>query len=122
MYADADDVGANLGRPLSPAETAQARLWIRWTEDIIEARMGSLATLNQDVLNRVIVEAVTRRLRMPEPLSQASVRVDDASVTKTYQRATGLIEILPEWWEELGWIERPRQAFSIRPAYAPGRR
>lgn len=117
MYATVADVVANLGRPLSDVETAQASLWIGWAESTIARRMGDLALLDSATLNMVIVEAVTARLRSPEPLTQVSVSVDDANVSKTYQRSTGLITILPEWWAALGWVESG--AFSVRPYGEP---
>ena len=117
MYAIASDVATNLGRSLTQAEEAQAAQWIGWAESTIQRRLGDLAQLDPDTLYRVIVEAVSRRLRMPEPVTQVSVSVDDANVNKTYQKATGLIDILPEWWAALGWVESG--AFSVTPYGAP---
>lgn len=117
MYAIASDVATNLGRSLTQAEEAQAAQWIGWAESTIQRRLGDLAQLDPDTLNMVIVEAVSRRLRMPEPVSQVSVSVDDGNVNKTYSKATGLIDILPEWWAALGWVESG--AFSVTPYGAP---
>ena len=116
-YATPLDVAVNIGRELTAAETAQAAQWIEWTEATIARRMGSLAELDVATLQMVIVEAITRRLRMPEPVTQVSVSVDDANVNKTYQKATGLIDILPEWWAALGWVESG--AFTVTPYGAP---
>lgn len=113
MYATASDVATNLGRSLSTAEAAQVAQWIGWAESTIQRRLGDLGALDPDTLNMVIVEAVTMRLRMPEPVSQVSVSVDDANVNKTYQKSTGLIDILPEWWAALGWVESG--AFTVTP-------
>ena len=117
MYAIASDVATNLGRSLTPVEEAQAAQWIGWAESTIQRRLGDLAQLDPDTLNMVIVEAVSRRLRMPEPVSQVSVSVDDGNVNKTYSKATGLIDILPEWWAALGWVESG--AFTVTPYGAP---
>ena len=117
MYATASDVATNLGRSLSTTESAQVAQWIGWAESTIQRRLGALEELDPDTLNMVIVEAVSRRLRMPEPVSQVSVSVDDANINKTYQKATGLIDILPEWWAALGWVESG--AFSVTPYGAP---
>ena len=68
MYATTAEVETNIGRPLSATEADQATLWIGWAERTIAARMGDLTLLDFDVLNMVIVEAVTARLRSPEPL------------------------------------------------------
>ena len=117
MYATASDVATSLGRSLSTAEEAQVAQWIGWAESTIQRRLGDLAQLDPDTLNMVIVEAVSRRLRMPEPVTQVSVSVDDANVNKTYSKATGLIDILPEWWAALGWVESG--AFTVTPYGAP---
>ena len=114
MYATAAEVATNIGRPLSVAETEQATLWIGWAERTIAARMGDLTLLDFETLNMVIVEAVTARLRSPEPLTQVDIQVDDASVSKRYQRSSGLIEILPEWWVALGW-PGVSGAFTVTP-------
>lgn len=108
------DVAANLGRPVrGPEESAQIVLWIGWAEATISRRLGDLADLDQDTLRMVVTEAVTRRVRMPEPLTQVSTSVDDGSVAKTYAKSSGLIEILPEWWEALGWVDSG--AFTVTP-------
>ena len=117
MYAIASDVATNLGRSLTPVEEAQAAQWIGWAESTIQRRLGDLAQLDPDTLNMVIVEAVSRRLRMPEPVSQVSVSVDDGNVNKTYSKATGLIDILPEWWAALGWVDSG--AFTVTPHGEP---
>ena len=120
MYASASDVATNVGRPLSAPEAAQVDQWIKWAQATIRRRLGELAELDPNALNMVIVEAVTRRLKMPEPVTQVSVSVDDANVNKTYQKSTGLIEILPEEWAALGWVDStPRAAFAVRPHYEP---
>ena len=114
MTITARDVEINLGRLLSPSENQQVGQWIAWAEATIAARMGNLDALDQDALGMVITEAVTARVRNPEPVSQSTISVDDGSVSKTYRRSSGLIEILPEWWTALGWVE-PATAFSTRP-------
>ena len=115
------EVAANLGRPITTTtETAQIELWIGWTEATIARRLGDLTNLDRDTLRMVVVEAVTRRVRMPEPLTQVSTSVDDGSVAKTYARSSGLIEILPEWWEALGWVAS--SAFTVTPYGAPDAR
>ena len=108
------DVVANLGRPVrGPEESAQIVLWIGWAEATISRRLGDLADLDQGTLRMVVTEAVTRRVWMPEPLTQVSTSVDDGSVAKTYAKSSGLIEIRPEWWEALGWVDSG--AFTVTP-------
>ena len=118
MYATASDVATDLGRSLTQAEEAQAAQWVGWAESTIQRRLGDLGALDPDTLSMVIVEAVSRRLRMPEPVTQVSVSVDDANVNKTYSKASGLIDILPEWWAALGWVDAPSMV-TFRPLFDP---
>lgn len=119
-YANPGDVATNLGRPLSAAEVAQAELWIGWAESTIAKRLGALSALDADTVCMVVTEAVTARLRSPEPLTQVDVQVDDGSISKRYQKSSGLIEILPEWWAELGDSSATNDgAFSITPYFVP---
>ncbi len=118
MYATPNEVATNIGRPLSSAESLQVAQWITWAESTIQRRLGDLGALDPDTLNMVVIEAVTRRLRMPEPVSQVSTSVDDGNVNKTYQKATGLIDILPEWWAALGWADAPSMV-TFRPLFDP---
>lgn len=110
-------VSDNLGRPLAATEQRQAELWIGWAEKAIESRMGALHNLDRTTLEMVVTEVVTARLRSPEPVTQVDIQVDDASVSKRYQRSSGLIEILPEWWAALGWRDTAGGAFTIAPSY-----
>lgn len=117
-YATPDDVSVNLGRPLSDAEVAQAVQWIGWAEATIArgptGQAGrDLTELDPQAVQMVLVEAVTRRLRMPDAVTQQTVSVDDASITRQFQRSSGLIDILPEWWEALGWAPSESGAFSV---------
>lgn len=120
MYASASDVQANLGRPLTEPEKAQTRLWISWAESMIAERMGSLDLLNPVTVQRVIVEAVTVRLRQPDPVVQVQTSVDDTSTSRTYTRSTGMIEITEQMWAELGWYSGG--AFTVAPYGAPDAR
>ena len=116
----------SLGRPLSDAEWAQSLQWGEWALRRIERRAAKLgrtaASLDPEVLEEVLTEAVTRRLRAPEPVTQLDVQVDDGSVSKRFQASSGLVEILPEWWDDLGLTDEPRGAFSIRPHGDPDMR
>ena len=114
------EVAANLGRPITTAETAQIELWIGWSEATVARPLRALCNLDKSTLRMVVFAGVTRRVRMPEPLTQVSTSVDDGSVAKTYARSSGLIEILPEWWEALGWVAS--SAFTVTPYGAPDAR
>lgn len=99
------DVERNLGRSLSSAEQGQAELWIDWAEATIRRRMGDLDALDEATLAMVVVEAVTARMRSPEAVTQVDVQIEgEGSVSRRYQRSSGLIDILPEWWAALGWL------------------
>ena len=118
-----EQVQTTLGRPLTEHEKPQADLWIDHARLIIHTRLGDLAALDQHVLDFVVVEAVARRLRHPAEERQVSVTIDDGTVAKTYQSSSGLIEILPEWWDML--TANPASltdAFSVTPHYRSGAR
>lgn len=119
--ATSDDVETNLGRPLTPSERSQVDRWIDQASRLIERRARrfgrTVESLDPHAVLDAITEAVTRRVRQPEPVSQVSVQVDDGTVSKTYTRATGLIEISPDSWADLGLEQRG--AFTIRPTYRP---
>ena len=121
--ATSDDVEMNLGRPLSEAARVQVDRWIDQASRLIERRARqfgrTLESLDEFAVLDAITEAVTRRVRQPEPVSQVSVQVDDGTVSKTYTRSTGLIEISPDSWADLGLVQRG--AFTIRPTYHPDR-
>ena len=123
MSVSVEDVAINAGRlPESITELQQQQIqrWIDYAEATIAHRMGDLDALDQDVLAMVITEAVSARFVQPEKLTQVDVRVDDASYSKRYQESSGLVEILPEWWALLGWVDpASRRSFSIRPHYTP---
>lgn len=119
-----NQIATTLGRPLTPAETAQATLWLGQARAIIKARLGDLDSLDQDVLATVLVEAVANRLKQPDALSSTSkqVSVDDASVqtTASYSRSTGAIDILPWMWDLLTPDTDIHGAFSVMPFFDTG--
>ena len=114
------DVGDNLGRTLTSAETVQAEKWIASTLTIIATRLGDTTLLDQDVLDLVVLEAVSLRMKNPDGVTQREVAVDDGRVSTRWEKATGQINILPEWWELLTPV-RESGAFTVRPSYEPDR-
>ena len=114
------DVGDNLGRTLTYAETVQAEKWIASTLTIIATRLGDTTLLDQDVLDLVVLEAVSLRMKNPDGVTQREVAVDDGRVSTRWEKATGQINILPEWWELLTPV-RESGAFTVRPSYEPDR-
>ena len=114
------DVGDNLGRTLTSAETVQAEKWIASTLTLIATRLGDTTLLDQDVLDLVVLEAVSLRMKNPDGVTQREVAVDDGRVSTRWEKATGQINILPEWWELLTPV-RESGAFTVRPSYEPDR-
>lgn len=106
MSVTADDVAETLGRPVPATGSTESKQWSLWIGDaerLIARRFRPLplTALDQDDLDYVIREAVALRVRNPDPVSSTTVSVDDGSVTRRYERASGQIAILPEWWDLL---------------------
>lgn len=116
---DYDVVQDSLGRTLTAAEQAQADLWIGDAELLIRARLGDLDELDQDALAYVVREAVVLKFKRPDDATQVTVRVDDASTSKTYQSSTGQIRILDEWWSLLSPADDSSAGWSTRPGFDP---
>ena len=119
MAVLAFDVQTAVGRPLTPSEMAQAELWIDDAKIIISRGPDgrsevNLAALDQRTLDMVVREAVANRIKRPDSAKQVSVSVDDGQVSRTYETATGQIEILPAWWALLLPAESGA-AFTITP-------
>jgi hypothetical protein len=108
------DIGVALCRTLTAAETAQADQWIEDALLLIRVRLGDSATLDQDVLDYVVREAVAARFRNPE--GYQSETIDD--YTYRLPAETRRITILPEWWEMLSPATETG-AYSIRPYFEP---
>lgn len=118
MAVTADDVAVSLGRSLSgSAEEDQIDLWISDARVIIQARLGDLTALDQDVLDYVVREAVVSKVKRPDQgASSTTVAVDDGSVTKRYERSAGTVDILDAWWNMLTPATQSA-AFSTRPGF-----
>lgn len=117
--ATASDVGENLGRTLTSAEQTQVNRWIEATLTIIRARLGALNLLDPEILDLVVVEAVSLRLRNPDAASQREVAIDDGKVSTRWEKASGQITILDEWWDWLTPAVQDRGAFTVRPSFVP---
>lgn len=113
-------VATSLGRSLTPVETPQVAQWLNdaalLIKDRFERQSLTLDDLDQDNLAYVIREAVVLKVKRPDPASRSTVSIDDGTVTKEYNRDTGTIQILDEWWALLTPDkETQRGAFTIRP-------
>ena len=117
--ASVDDVATSLGRPISGLEESQVEMWLDDAERQIRKRLGDVSLLDQDDLAYVEREAVILKIKRPDPATQTTVAVDDASVTKRYERDTGQITILDEWWSLLSPTEDSAVGFSTRPYFEP---
>lgn len=127
--ASVSDVAVELGVATPSPGSVQAAQWQSWldqAEMLIRVRLGDVNLLDQDLLAYVEVMAAALKAKNPDPVSQSSrqVSVDDGSVntSSTWQRSSGLVEILPEWWDLLT-PGGDGAAFSIGPALvvrAPG--
>ena len=115
--ATVDDVATSLGRPITGLEEAQVEMWLDDAERQIRKRLGDVTLLDQDDLAYVEREAVILKIKRPDPATQTTVAVDDASVTKRYERDTGQITILDEWWSLLSSVEDSAVGFSTRPHF-----
>jgi len=121
------NVGLLLDRsPLPESDQVLSDLLARWTQDKIEAVANVVApsvTLDPAVRDRVIAKAVARYMSRPrDGVTQESVQVDDGQMTRSYAKPSGElgeVEILDEWWTELGLPSPAAEAesFTIRPHY-----
>lgn len=120
MAVSPDDVAVTLGRTLSSPEQDQAQQWIGDAMLLISVRAQrertTVSSLDQAVVDMVVREAVAARLKKPDAAKQVSIQVDDGQVSKTYEAATGQIEITADWWELL-FPSGQSEAFSIPLAY-----
>lgn len=112
-------VETSLGRTLTDPERAQVTQWIGDAELIVGARLGDLAALDQAVLAYVVREAVVLKVKRPDGAVKVDVSVDDASTSRTYERSTGQITILDEWWALLSPGADSGAGFSTRPGFEP---
>ena len=117
MYATPDDVGVHLGRPLDPSEHDRLMLWIGWLEADIDRRLPAPAVVDPVTAQRAIVESIATYMDNPTAASQVSIQVDDGGVTKSYKKSAGRVQILPEFWADLGWSDQETGASSITPYF-----
>lgn len=119
--ATVDDVATTLGRSpsdLTAAETAQWTMWLDDAERQIRKRLGDVTLLDQADLAYVEREAVALKVKRPDPAQRVEISVDDARVARSYEKDTGQVTILTEWWELLA-PEDEGTVFSVRPYFQP---
>lgn len=118
MAVTVDDVAVSLGRTPPADGSIDALRWAMWIKDalfLIEARRKAMApssTLDQEVVDYVVREAVAAHVRRPDDATTVNVATDDSSVQRTYQSSSGRVAIIDEWWQLLG-LSREGKAFTV---------
>ncbi|SUE29603.1 Phage protein Gp19/Gp15/Gp42 [Nocardia farcinica] len=106
-YAEATDVQARLGRPLTDEDAALVNARLGDVEILIKSKIPDLdqkvasGDLDVDVVKLVEVEAVLRLVRNPNGFMQESD--GNYSYMMAQEAASGKLEILPEEWSLLGY-------------------
>ena len=120
-----NNVGLLLGRsPLSAIDQTLADILADWALSKIDvAAVARSVTLDGVIRDRVIAKAVARYMSRPrDGVTQEAVQIDGGQVQRSYAKPSGElgeVEILDEWWTELG-LPLPAaeaESFSIRPHY-----
>lgn len=118
-------VAVELSRPTPSTESPQFALWQSWIEQarlIISNRLGDLDLLDQPLLDLVVLLAVAARVRRPDDdATTVDIAVDNGRVSKTYRTSTPAIVIRDEWWQMLTPAAQSSGAFTVTPAFEPGR-
>ena len=95
-------------------------LWITDAQMLIRIRAErervDVASLDPDAVDYVVRQAVAALVKKPDAAKQVSVQVDDGQVSRTFEKATGQIEITSEWWGLL-FPAGQSDAFSVPLAY-----
>lgn len=120
MTVNVSDVATTLLRSPASVTDVEDAAWSMWIEDArrqIARRLGDLSELDQDDLDYVTREAVALKAKRPDEAVKVDISVDDASSSRTYERATGQITILDEWWALLSPAEDSGAGFSTRPGF-----
>ena len=119
MTVSVSNVAVELARPTPTSPVSdQWESWIDRAYRLIEARLGSTAyaVLDSTVLDDVVLIAVTEHVRgwRDSTASRYTVSSDDGSVSKQFEKATGLLEIPDDLWPLLG-VEAVAESFTIEP-------
>lgn len=120
MAVGIDDIATTLLRPAASVTDVEELAWGMWIEDArrqIARRLGDLDDLNQDDLDYVVREAVALKVKRPDEARRVDVSLDDASTSRTYERSTGQVTILDEWWALLSPAVDSGAGFSTRPGF-----
>ena len=113
------DIATALGRPIPDGGSTSFNQWQMWIDDatlLIDDRATRLEVTDIDAakLDYVVREAVVAQVRRPDDATQVTVSVDDGSTSRTYQRGTGRVTIIDDWWALLGLSGAARgRAFEV---------
>ncbi|MGH3504321.1 MAG: hypothetical protein ACRDQA_25995 [Nocardioidaceae bacterium] len=119
MAVTPDDIAVALGRTAPAVGSSEFEQWSMWIDDarmLIQARLGDLSGLDQDILDYVIREAVVAQVRRPDDATAVDIAVDDGRVSRTYRSSAGRVTIRDEWWDLLSPTGSKSGAFSITPS------
>ena len=122
MTVTPEMVAIAAGRPVPPLGSETRQQWEMWVGDalmLIRNRLD-LATLDADVVDYVVREAVKAVVLRPDDATQVEVAIDDGRVSKRYESSTGRVTILDAWWDLLApESAATTSAFSTRPGFQP---
>lgn len=116
MTTTVDDIAVELGRP-TPSTTdiafSQWNKWIDRTRSMIKHRLGDLSDLDQHVLDDVVTQTVAEYVKRPDEATQVDTQIDDARVSRRYEKSAGRLVIRDEWWELLVPGSTKTGAFTV---------
>lgn len=120
MAVTSSDIATTLLRSTASVTDVEDLAWSMWITDAyrqIERRLGSLDDLVGEDVDYVVREAVALKAKRPDEATKVDVSVDDASTSRTYERSTGQVTILDEWWTLLSPAVDSSVGYSTRPTF-----
>lgn len=116
MAVELEEIADEAGIATPEPDSQQARQWSMWMADAllqIRVRLGDVNLLDAAVVDYVVRKSVAEKIKRPDGATSVEVAVDDARVSRTYNKASGQVTILPEWWAMLSPQAERGRAFSI---------
>lgn len=119
MAVTPDDIAVELGRPTPVQEPTRTQweTWIDRTYRAIERRAENLGidygSLDPQLVDDVVILAVSAHAERPTSETQVTVSADDGSVSRQYRSSQGRVVILDEWWVDLG-LTAASDVYSLR--------
>lgn len=111
MAVTLNDIAARLGVATPDSNSPQGKQWVTWIGDaeaLIDIRAAALgvdrATLNPELVDRVVALAVVAMARKPDDSTTLDVAIDDGRVSRRWETSTGQVGILDDWWGWLGLV------------------